>query len=61
MKGKVGVQQGEKRGKYNTNEASKQVRLKIYLIEEVEKKEKKSFSDKISNLLKINNKNFLHF
>ena len=61
MKGKVGVQQGEKRGKYNTNKASKQVRLKIYLIEEVEKIEGKSFSDKISNLLKINNKKCWHF
>ena len=51
MKGKIGVQKGEKRGKYNTA-GTKQVRLRLDLLEKVEKFEGKSFSDKISNILK---------
>ena len=55
MKGFIGVQQGEKRGKYNTT-GTKQVRLRLDLIESVEKFEGKSFSDKIENILNKLNK-----
>ena len=56
MKGFIGVQQGEKRGKYNTT-GTKQVRLRLDLIESVKKFEGKSFSDKIENILnKLNKK-----
>ena len=59
MKGFIGVQQGEKRGKYNTT-GTKQVRLRLDLIESVEKFEGKSFSDKIENILNKLNKKSLH-
>lgn len=60
MKGFIGVQQGEKRGKYNTT-GTKQVRLRLDLIESVEKFEGKSLSDKIENILNKLNKKSRHF
>lgn len=55
MKGKIGVQKGEKRGSYNTT-GTKQIKIKMDIYSELEKIEGKSFSEKISNLLQIINK-----
>ena len=56
MKGKRGVQTGEKRGTYNTP-GTKQIKIKLDIYERLEKIEGKSFSEKISNILnKINKK-----
>ena len=59
MKGKIGVQQGEKRGSYNTP-GTKQIKIKLDVYESLEKLEGKSFSEKILNMLnKINKKGWL--
>ena len=55
MKGKRGVQQGEKRGNYNTT-GTKQIKIKLDIYEQLEKIEGSSFSEKINNLLNINKK-----
>ena len=60
MKGKIGVQQGEKRGQYNTP-GTKQIKIKLDVYKELEKIEGSSFSEKISNILnKINKKGWLN-
>lgn len=55
MQGKRGVQQGEKRGNYNTT-GTKQIKIKLDVYSELEKVEGKSFSEKISNILQLINK-----
>lgn len=56
MKGFIGTQQGEKRGKYNTT-GTKQIKIKLDVFERLEKIEGKSFSEKILNILnKFNEK-----
>lgn len=55
MKGFIGVQQGEKRGTYNTSKIPKtyrQIRLESSTVDNLEKLEGKTFTEKINNLLK---------
>jgi len=51
IKGKIGVQQGEKRGTYNTP-GTKQIKITLDVYEKLSTSEGKSFSEKISKLLK---------
>lgn len=56
MKGFIGTQKGEKRGNYNTS-GTKQIKIKLDVLERLEKIEGKSFSEKITNILnKFNEK-----
>ena len=55
MKGKIGVQQGEKRGQYKTSKTPKpyrQIRLESTTVDKLEKLKGSTMNEKINNLLK---------